>query len=232
MSPPGSLGSEKASFSSSWKVCPGRPPSNDLYLPLTNLARRPSLMIAAACLSPLAMASMPLMWAKNKSSGSRDSLRSLASKFRPPGCKPPWLRITSISRVASAASVKNWSVSQPICGSPVLMSTFPRRPWMLATCSSCSQEWPDRVAWLHSTLTLYLVVRPLLCKKFAVVATSQSYWCFVGSWGFGSIKSVPPKPIDSLYSAAIRMKAPRFSSSLARSVFSSDWYPSLPPQKT
>jgi hypothetical protein len=44
--------------------------------------------------------------------------------------------------VASAGSVRNWSVSHPVCGSPVLASTLPNMPLSAAVCSSCSQLWP------------------------------------------------------------------------------------------
>ena len=49
----------------------------------------PSWMILTAFLRPRAKASMAAIWAMNKSSRSVDSLRTLASKFSPPGCRPP-----------------------------------------------------------------------------------------------------------------------------------------------
>lgn len=58
-------------------------------LTFTIAARSPSSIMQTAFRSPRAKASMAPMWAMNRSSGSVDSLRTLASKFRPPGCKPP-----------------------------------------------------------------------------------------------------------------------------------------------
>lgn len=52
-------------------------------------ARIPSSAMRTAFLRPLAKASMAAMWAMNRSSMSVDSLRTLASKFNPPGCRPP-----------------------------------------------------------------------------------------------------------------------------------------------
>ena len=40
---------------------------------------------------------------------------------------------------------------------------------------------PDSVAWLHSMLSLYSLMRLYFRRKLTVVAASQSYWCFVGS---------------------------------------------------
>jgi len=51
-------------------------------------------------------------------------------------------------------------------------------------------------------------------------AASESYWCLVGSLGFGSISSVPVKPMRSAWSAAMRRNRPRWSSSRFMSVFS------------
>lgn len=61
----------------------------DLIRTFTIPARSPSSMMWTALRSPRANASMAPMWAMNRSSGSVDSLRTLASKFRPPGCTPP-----------------------------------------------------------------------------------------------------------------------------------------------
>jgi len=61
----------------------------------------------------------------------------------------------------------------------------PSRPPNLAplrACSSWSHECPASVAWLHSTLSLKSFSRPYARRKAIVVATSQSYWCLVGSW--------------------------------------------------
>lgn len=55
----------------------------------TIVAMSPSSKMRTALRSPLAKASMAPMWAMNRSSGSVDSLRTLASKLRPPGCRPP-----------------------------------------------------------------------------------------------------------------------------------------------
>lgn len=54
----------------------------------------PSVMMRTAFLSPLAKASMAPMWAMNRSSRSVDSRRTFASKFRPPGCRPPCSTMT------------------------------------------------------------------------------------------------------------------------------------------
>ena len=47
-------------------------------------------------LEALAKASMPPMWAWNKSTGSKLSRRTLASKFNPPVVKPPYFKMMSI----------------------------------------------------------------------------------------------------------------------------------------
>ena len=47
--------------------------------------------IAAAIFRPRAKASMPPMWAWNRSTGSKLSRRTLASKLTPPVVKPPYL---------------------------------------------------------------------------------------------------------------------------------------------
>ena len=52
----------------------------------------------------------------------------------------------------------------------------------LRACSSWSHECPASVAWLHSTLSLKSFSRPYARRNAIVVATSQSYWCLVGSW--------------------------------------------------
>ena len=49
--------------------------------------------MAAAIFRPRANASMPPMWAWNRSIGSKLSRRTLASKFTPPGAKPPCFRM-------------------------------------------------------------------------------------------------------------------------------------------
>ena len=51
-------------------------------------------------------------------------------------------------------SVGNWSVSQPMRGSPVLASSEPRAPEPIATSISCIISWPARVAWFVSRLSL------------------------------------------------------------------------------
>ena len=40
-------------------------------------------------------------------------------------------------------------------------------------------------------------------------AQSESYWCVVGSFGFGSIKNCPVKPICFLYATAMCKKLAR-----------------------
>ena len=45
---------------------------------------------SAAIFRPRAKASMPPMWAWNRSTGSKLSRRTLASKLTPPGARPPW----------------------------------------------------------------------------------------------------------------------------------------------
>mmetsp|Transcript_29084 Transcript_29084/g.81390 ORF Transcript_29084/g.81390 Transcript_29084/m.81390 type:complete len:254 (+) Transcript_29084:2356-3117(+) len=182
---------------------------------------------------PRAIVSIPPMWAYRMSSGLVLSRRSLASKLSPPEPRPPCSRTTFIRRAASRWSIRNWSVSQPVCGSPVLMSTLPSRPITLDMRSSCSHECPESVAWLHSTLIWKSPsVKPARCRVSAVVAASQSYWCFVGSWGLGSSSRVPVKPMRRLWSKAIRIKVARWDSSRPKSVLIRLMYPSRPPQKT
>ena len=80
----------------------------------------------------------------------------------------------------------------------MLASREPNAPIALASAVSCAHECPASVAWLHSTLSAKWRSSPNSRRKPAVVATSQSYWCFVGSWGLGSIRrgfflfSAPP----------------------------------------
>src|SRR6187402_212629 len=62
------------------------------------------------------------------SAGSIDWRRTFASKLKPPVVNPPALRIRYIASVISSGSLWNWSVSQPFCGSPRLMSIEPKMP--------------------------------------------------------------------------------------------------------
>lgn len=101
--------------------------------------------------------------------------------------KPPALRTSNIQKVVSYMLVGNWSVSQPRNRSPWLASMEPKEPFTIAILSSCWKVCPARVAWLASMFILKSPVRPYLRKKFMQVATSKSYWCLVGSLGFGSM---------------------------------------------
>ena len=163
---------------------------------------------AWATSSPRANASIPPMWAVNRSSGSVDSRRILAPKFSPPGAGPPCRVGTSIAPTVSYRSVGNWSVSRPFCGLPRLASMLPSRPWSGATCRSCWKVCPDRVAWLASILSLKSRSSPCRCRKPATVALSKSYWCFIGSAGFGSIRKLPAKPMLRPQSRAAARTAP------------------------
>ena len=139
-----------------------------------------------------------------RSSTSVDSRRSLASKLIPPGASPLLRITVSIIRVAcesavdtseaagrrntssaqtdgstgphltSSGSAINWSVSHPVCGSPVLASMLPSMPLIRAVSTSWKHECPLSVAWLHSTLILKSL-RPYLRRKPMDVAVSQSY---------------------------------------------------------
>ena len=78
------------------------------------------------------------------------------------------------------------------------MSIDPRMPSAAAIATSCSNEWPASVAWLASMLTLTSCSSPNFTRKPYTVCVSKSYWCRVGSCGFGSIRIGPVKPIRCL----------------------------------
>jgi len=65
------------------------PLSHVEYLDFIIYVNVPSYFIYAAFLNPLANASIPPICAINISFKSVDSLLTLASKFKPPGVKPP-----------------------------------------------------------------------------------------------------------------------------------------------
>ena len=75
------------------------PESNGAYGSLGSLAAWRSHRSAAALFSRRAKASIPPMWAWNRSTGSKLSRRTLASKLIPPGDSPPYFRIESMQVV-------------------------------------------------------------------------------------------------------------------------------------
>ena len=73
-----------------------------------------------------------------------------------------------------------------------MASKPPSMPIATAVSTSWEQLWPASVAWLHSTFSLKSFSSPNSRRNPAVVPTSQSYWCLLGSCGLGSINNGRP----------------------------------------
>ena len=93
-------------------------------------------------------------------------------------------------------SVGNWSVSQPSSRSPRLASIEPSSPASAATCSSCIKRVAGQRRVVRLDVELEVLVEAVArAGRRCTVGASKSYWCVVGSFGFGSIRNWPVKPI-------------------------------------
>src|SRR5690625_1645034 len=113
------------------------------------------------------------MWASKRSSGSKEARRTFASKFNPPGWRPPFFSTSYIAKVVAYTSVGKLSVSQPRSTSPRLASMLPSMPLIRATRNSCSNERPASVAWFASIFSKKWSARSYFCRKPTTAAAVE-----------------------------------------------------------